>query len=334
MQNMLCSIIIPVFNVEDFLDKCIQTAIDQTHKNLEIILVDDGSTDSSGEKCDKWKLKDKRVYVFHKSNGGLSDARNFGLKKAHGEFILFIDSDDYIDSTMCEKLLRKMIEDDSHLCLCGINYVYENGKILHLNEINLKNVNSKNILEYYTLSGKRIKNSEIITENIMGSVCRVLYRYSYIKNHLFEFGMFCEDLIFNVSLIEHNTKISVIDEALYFYYQRQGSILHSFNVEKYKKRVNFSKKVISLLNGKVKENILSAYKFQLYLVLLNELCVHGDKKLMSEFINSRFFKLLNTKTNYKNKQKNTKLLKYKIANFLAYHKLFLIYLFLIKILKK
>lgn len=105
-MNELISLIIPVFNVEKYLDKCVETIVNQTYSNLEIILVDDGSTDSSGEKCDYWKKKDNRIIVIHKKNGGLSSARNAGIEIATGKYISFIDSDDFIDLKMIE-ILRK-----------------------------------------------------------------------------------------------------------------------------------------------------------------------------------------------------------------------------------
>ena len=103
-MNDLISIVVPVYNVENYLDKCIETIVKQTYKNIEIILVDDGSKDNSGSKCDEWKNKDKRIKVIHKVNGGLSSARNAGIEVAAGKYINFIDSDDYIDLRMIEIL--------------------------------------------------------------------------------------------------------------------------------------------------------------------------------------------------------------------------------------
>ena len=102
---MLLSVIIPVYNVEKYLDKCVQSVVDQTYSDLEIILVDDGSTDSSGMLCDNWKEKDRRISVIHKNNGGLSSARNTGIAAAKGDFISFIDSDDFIESEMYETMI-------------------------------------------------------------------------------------------------------------------------------------------------------------------------------------------------------------------------------------
>lgn len=108
-MNDLISLIIPIYNVEKYLDKCIETIINQTYSNIEIILVDDGSTDASGEISDIWKEKDKRIKVIHKENGGLSSARNAGIDIAKGKYIGFIDSDDYIDLEMIEIMRESYI---------------------------------------------------------------------------------------------------------------------------------------------------------------------------------------------------------------------------------
>ena len=104
-MDKLISVIVPIYNVEEYLNECVDSILNQTYKNLEIILVDDGSTDKSGIICDDYAKIDSRIKVIHKKNGGLSDARNVGIDRALGEFIIFIDSDDYIDHSMCEILL-------------------------------------------------------------------------------------------------------------------------------------------------------------------------------------------------------------------------------------
>lgn len=129
----LISVIIPVYKVEKYLDKCIQSVINQTYSNLEIILVDDGSPDNCPQLCDDWANKDERIKVIHKKNGGLSDARNAGLDIATGEYIAFVDSDDYIESDMYECLLDKIIKTQSQMAICNFEYVDTDGNITTLN---------------------------------------------------------------------------------------------------------------------------------------------------------------------------------------------------------
>ena len=120
---MKLSVIVPVYNVENYLNKCITSIVEQTYKALEIILVDDGATDCSGAIADSYAAKDKRIKVFHKENGGLSDARNYGLDHVTGDYILFVDSDDFIENTMCERLFTVANSTNADMVSCNY-YIY------------------------------------------------------------------------------------------------------------------------------------------------------------------------------------------------------------------
>ena len=122
----LISIVVPVYKVEPYLDKCVSSIVNQTYKNLEIILVDDGSPDNCPAMCDAWAEKDNRIRVIHKPNGGLSDARNAGMSVATGELMAFVDSDDWIAPDMYEKLYHHLTEDGSDIAACGVQMVWEN----------------------------------------------------------------------------------------------------------------------------------------------------------------------------------------------------------------
>ena len=115
----LLSIIVPIYNVEQYVDKCIQSILNQTYQNLEIILVDDGATDRSGSIADSYAAKDKRIKVLHKENGGISDARNYGLDHVTGDYILFVDSDDFIENTMCERLFAVANSTNADMVSCN-----------------------------------------------------------------------------------------------------------------------------------------------------------------------------------------------------------------------
>ena len=122
MNKELISVIVPVFNVEKYLERCVETIVNQTYKNLEIILVNDGSTDNSGELCDELAKKDNRIKVVHKENGGLSDARNTGERESTGEYIIFIDSDDYIHHEMLNTLYTQIVEKNADVSICGVMF--------------------------------------------------------------------------------------------------------------------------------------------------------------------------------------------------------------------
>ena len=130
MEKPLISIIIPVYKVEKYLEKCIKSVLDQTYKNLQIILVDDGSPDNCGNICDNYAKIDNRIEVIHKANGGLSEARNVGLKVARGEYIGFVDSDDYVSNEMFENLYNTLISNDVDVSICNFYTVINNKNII------------------------------------------------------------------------------------------------------------------------------------------------------------------------------------------------------------
>lgn len=129
-ENPLITIVVPIYNVERFLRPCIESILGQTYKNLEIILVDDGSTDSCGKICDKYEKIDSRILVIHQENKGLSEARNAGIDAATGEYIAFIDSDDYVRGNYTETLLHALVENDAEIAVCSFQYVDEEGKYI------------------------------------------------------------------------------------------------------------------------------------------------------------------------------------------------------------
>ena len=135
-MSKLISVIIPIYKVEEFLDKCISSVVNQTYYNLEIILVDDGSPDNCPQMCDVWASRDNRINVIHKPNGGLSDARNAGIQIAKGDFIAFVDSDDWIAPNMYQMMVDAIEKENADICACGIVVSYpESEKVLNIPEV-------------------------------------------------------------------------------------------------------------------------------------------------------------------------------------------------------
>lgn len=324
------SVIIPVYKVEQYLDRCVESVVNQTYQNLEIILVDDGSPDKCPQMCDDWAKKDKRIKVIHKENGGLSDARNVGIRNSTGDYIGFVDSDDYIDLTMYEKLVDSIESKKSDMSMAGINYTYDN-KILKLEEINLEKAESQQIFSYLVLSGKKETNGKLYTENIMCAVWRCLYKKELIREIKFEKDLFCEDVVFTLMVLKNNPKISIVKDNLYFYYQREGSILHYYNEKKLKARKMFIERSVQLLKDCVSKEKLEYYEFLQYELCFNEVALSKDKKLKTIFLKDEFLKGLNNKANYTQKKKNTKMLKYKVADFLIHHNCFFVYSKLVRL---
>ena len=211
----LISIIVPIYKVEAYLDKCIKSITDQTYSNLEIILVDDGSPDNCGAICDAWAEKDSRIRVIHKENGGLSDARNAGLAIAAGELIAFVDSDDYIEPEFIRKLYDAMIAHNADIAECSASYVDENGTVLRLRE-------SANCAEMGKTEALR---RLVLEDGIYQTVWNKLYRREVMENILFEVGKYHEDEFWTYRVFDRIEKLAVVEEPLYNYLQRSSSII-------------------------------------------------------------------------------------------------------------
>ena len=135
MNNPLISVIVPVYKAEAYLEKSVKSIINQTYKNLEIILVDDGSPDRCGEMCDEFAKKDSRIRVIHKANGGQSSARNAALDIMAGDYVGFVDSDDWIEPNMYEHLYNLILKNNAQISVCGLQCDYDDGKIVYFNEL-------------------------------------------------------------------------------------------------------------------------------------------------------------------------------------------------------
>lgn len=212
------SIIIPVYNVQEYLDRCLNSIINQTYKNIEILLIDDGSTDNSGKICDLYKDKDKRVSVIHKKNGGLSDARNVGIKNASGEYLSFVDSDDFVAENFIQELHSIITAYSADIAICG----YEKGKKDFFSNRRVKKqkniiFDSEEMLEQW--HGKH-KHIETMAWN-------KLYKKELFLEHSIEYpvGYYNEDVQTTHLLVEKANRIVITNKKLYYYYQRTNSII-------------------------------------------------------------------------------------------------------------
>ena len=202
------SVIVPVYNVEKYLNKCLNSLVIQTLKGIEIIVVNDGSPDNSQEIIDKYSQKYKNIKAYRKTNGGLSDARNFGIKHATGEYIAFIDSDDYIDKRMLEKMYYKAKNNNLDIVVCNSVNIYDNNTSLEIKS-NLKY--SNNPIKNYLISPPM--------------ACIRIYKKELFDSIQFKKDIYYEDLEIIPKLVKYTQKIDFIDEGLYYYYQRAGSIM-------------------------------------------------------------------------------------------------------------
>ena len=208
----MISVIVPVYNVEKYLERCVKSIAAQTYKDLEILLIDDGSTDKSGEMCDAFQQTDSRIKAFHKQNGGLSDARNYGIEHSAGEFISFVDSDDYIDEKMLETLHRLITENDADLAVCSAMDVFEGKEVTQVKEIKEFNLNKVESYKYM-LRGDGIP-----------SACNKLYKRQTVGNVRFPVGKLYEDGFFTPQILKKVEKTAVTSKPLYYYFRRADSI--------------------------------------------------------------------------------------------------------------
>ena len=214
---MKVSVIVPVYNVEKYIDKCLDSLVNQTLKELEIIIVNDGSPDNSEKIIKKYLKKYNNIKYFVKENGGLSSARNYGLKYVTGEYIAFIDSDDYVSNDMYEKMYFKAKENNFDMVVCDINYVY-NDKIEIVNSGIKKDTND-------------IKSTYL---NIHPAAWNKIFKKDLFENNIyFKEGVWFEDVEFIYRLLPYVKSIGVIHEAYNYYINREGSITNTVNKKIY-----------------------------------------------------------------------------------------------------
>ena len=220
MNKSIISVVIPIYNMEKYLNKCIESVINQTYRNLEILLIDDGSTDNSPGMCDEWAKKDNRIKVFHKTNGGLSDAKNYGIEHASGKFIGFVDSDDWIEENMYEELYKEAMDNNADIIICGRYLEFSNCKII-------QSASKKSIM-----TGKEaIIKMDSFGEFDMSS-CDKMYRIELFENIRFPYGKKCEDAYVTYKLFNNSKVIEYYPVCFYHYLQRNNSISKSKHLNK------------------------------------------------------------------------------------------------------
>lgn len=221
--NSLVSVIVPIYKVEDYLDECVKSIVGQTYKNIEIILVDDGSPDHCPQKCDEWVKKDLRIRVVHKQNGGLSSARNAGLDVAKGEYIAFVDSDDFITLDYVEVMYNRICNDKSVGIVSGMIYRYTNGQTTPFNQ-------TWNITNERITSSDKFRISSI-NQTISYTVWNKIFRTSLLSKVRFREGKTNEDTLFMYDLgnamVDADYSMVEVPHYVYYYRYREDSICTS-----------------------------------------------------------------------------------------------------------
>ena len=237
------SIVVPVYNVEKYIRDCIESLLIQTMKDIEIILVDDGSTDKSGIICDEYQKKDSRIITIHKNNEGVSYARKAGIKKASSEYICFLDSDDYCDKSFCETMYNKIISEEADIVECDYIRFFEKtfrNKNLYLTPMVL---NRNDFIE------KIVKNT-IVNGNVAVVLWNKIYKRTFIEQYVKDYGEnLLEDYIFNMQYYQGVHKYAYINNPLVYYRQREGSITSFVDNNVFNKLLEVQKLKENIMNN-------------------------------------------------------------------------------------
>jgi glycosyltransferase involved in cell wall biosynthesis len=299
-MSELISVIVPIYNVEAFLTQCVDSLIKQNYKNIEIILVDDGSTDNSSQICDEYAKNDNRIISIHKENGGLSSARNAGLDIAKGKYIAFVDSDDFVSADYLESMYNNLKKYNKDISICGSSHYYDKGVIkkIALQDVVL-NLNKEEAHKY----------AYIIGYYDVG-MWNKLFKYELFNNIRFPLKKKSEDIFILYKLIDKSNGIYYNSDSKYYYRQRNDSITKSINInydaiEATNNAIDFYK------DNKYYDVLLYAYRYLLfaYIGIYNAcLCrtnnikeakrIRKEAKKIKKFINykylskSRFLQLI------------------------------------------
>ena len=269
-MNKLISIIVPVYNVDRYLCKCLDSLINQTYKFIEIIIINDGSTDSSLEIAEKYKAKDDRIVIFSKKNGGLSSARNYGITKINGAFVMFVDSDDSIKLNAIELMYNKSLEDKLDIVVCDMEYLYDDESVVFSSGGNLESLNKQD-------------NQLCLINN---SACNKLISSNLLHEFNFPQGLWYEDLGSIPLLLYKANKIGKVDEALYTYYQRSGSISHSDNL-----KIFDIYKCINLLKSTIGNNANTLYIIHGLELTTLRIKDFDEKSIRKQYLKENMFQL-------------------------------------------
>ena len=294
-NNLKISVIMPVYNVEKYLEQCINSIICYGG-NIEVILVDDGSTDECPVMCEEWAQKDSRIKVVHKQNGGLSDARNAGLERSTGDYIMFVDSDDFVDETICDVLLNDLKNNDADFSMCGVEIC---------NDYSANSKNKKNKVVIF-------KEQEVIKSLLLGKInylviaCGKLYKRKLFEKLNFKVGKFHEDEFFIHHILGETNCFTYNSNPLYKYYCNSQSITNNIK----------EKNILDAQEAFDERYVYLSNKVPKLQKLIDQ---HYLSNLRALVLSSLKFKALNKKLEDKFKCFYKKSLKKGFKNWLFYH---------------
>lgn len=273
MGYPLVSIIVPAYNVECYLDRCLRSLIEQVYPNIEILLINDGSTDSTPEICKDWQKRDSRIRYFSKDNGGLSDARNFGIVRSKGPLLMFVDSDDVIDPKCVALLYKGLVEGDADISFSANlqRFTSDNELIFYDNSIQSLTVYTQNDFaeEFFRLKGNRT----------LHYACSKLYKKKVLDSDHFPKGMLNEDVEGTFKAMIRADRIVEIDSSVYWYFVNPASITQSAFGENYLNLSEVWRRVVDIAKTSAPQ-YLSAAEYNCYradFTILCEMILKGDR---------------------------------------------------------
>jgi glycosyltransferase involved in cell wall biosynthesis len=283
------SIVVPIYKVERYLRRCVDSLLNQTYSNIEIILVDDGSPDNCGKIADQYAKKDPRVKVVHKKNGGLSDARNYGMQYVTGEFTLFVDSDDWLDYQMIQNMVTISVECKADAVQSAFYYAYDD-YLLFDNRYGSKDDSP------IVLGNKLLMSELIINERVKNFAWGKLYKTELIREIPFKKGVLFEDVFWTHQVMHRIKKYVIQHQPMYYYYQRSDSIVANYTtrnldiIKGLKERHSFIQEQYQELTNQSYKEILKACLIHYNLLLINRQKDHGGmcKKEIQRYIKDNY----------------------------------------------
>jgi len=270
----LVSVIVPVYNVEKYLKKCVDSILSQSYQNIEVILINDGSLDGSGEICEAYAKKDERIKYITQNNSGLGKTRNRGIEEASGKYLLFVDSDDYIENTMIEKLYHNITESHADVASCGVYNVYRQKCIPQCEKE-----------EKFLCDVEKAFGLLLVGEKIPGSSCNKLYRSELLDKVKFPEGVLYEDVKFHLDLMQIIQSVHVDTTPLYYYVHREESITTKKFDSSAMSFIYFYEETLKVVQQKY-PSVITQARFKLfwaYFALLDRIIQQDDYQKIPEY---------------------------------------------------
>ncbi|SHR97853.1 glycosyl transferase family protein [Mycobacteroides abscessus subsp. abscessus] len=316
------SVVVPIYKVEKFIHRCINSIIQQTYKELEIILVNDGSPDNCGKIINEYQSNDKRIIAIHKQNGGLSDARNVGMDKVSGEYVIFVDSDDWLEKDFIEMLIYASKSENADIVQSGFYYAYDD-YLLYDERFFITES------EFITLNNRELMTELVKNERVKNFAWGKLYKTELVKDFQFKKGVLFEDVFWAHNVMQRVEKYVISNKPKYYYYQRSDSIVTTYTVrnldilEGLKERHEFIRKYYKDLIRESNKEILKACLIHYKLLFINKDIDKSEeyRNSIKKYINKNYLELKNAVSN--DKYLRNELVLFKLQPFLYLYILFI-----------